>query len=1110
MGVRGARGGIALVGAFVTALVVATSGTPALAVDGSVSGTVFQDFDSNGVLDTAGGAGVPVDRGVAGVLVTAVDREGATVGTARSAADGTYSVAVTGADSADVRLQFSDLPDGYEPSYSVLGAGAGESGSDVQLAQVGDTGLDFGINAPDDYSSAGVDTPVVTAIHYSGDRTEQQVANQPAIVAYPWQTGATSPGSAPAFNGSDLAESRTTLATVSQVGGVWGLATQRSTGDVFASAVLKRQVDLGPLGLGGIYVVPRVMDPSTGEIGTPGAARPYFDLDGQGDVDLNPDGVDLSTAGRELGAFNVTAADGDVYDTAGTIGLGGMALSSDGNTLYVMNLTQKRLELVDVSGVVPQYIGSQDLNLGPDDRPWAVSVLHGTVYVGYVQDASAGDQPPPADGAVDDDEWFVSDSHAVVRSAPESDLGALGSASSQVLDTPLDFQRGLVWGVACGTAGEADQRTLRFCHWHPWTQAQGDGTYQFGANLMGISDPGTAGIGWAQPLVSSIELTADGDVAIGMQDRFSLQAGNYDVGPDGTNSSTEHGFEGYSQGDTLLAAKAADGTLTLESDGAAGGVTGASPGNVEGPGGGEFLDDSNVFADPAEQVHHENTTGALTRLPGVDELLSTAFDPAVDFRTNGFSWFDTSAGSGTTGESQRARVVQDQDLAGALQKAGGLGDVSTLLPLAPLQIGNVVWFDADQDGVQDADEPPLPGVTVNLLDADGNQIATTTTDANGQYYFATDDPDIDGFDPDGGDYTVQFVKPTSGDAFDDDSTFGTVPWTDVSFTAQDAGTNDSVDSDADPTTGEVPYTAGDPGENDPTIDAGFVADVDTTVTKVVDDAGLWVDPDATYTITVDARDFRGDPLPSTTLTLGDGDTADAPVAPDTWPAGTQVRVTEDADPSFDTTVDPDGWTLVSDGTPEGGFTVTNTRVASTGFEILKDVEDSGGLVPDGTTYTGTWQCTYPDASTVVGSGAWELTGGGTTTVASDLPVGATCTVTEDPPAVVDDGAWQDPDISGTVTLGPGDDTVPVVTVTNTFTPDTPTPTPTPSTATPTVSPTTSPTTTGPTTAAPVPSPTGTTPSDLAVTGADVRRPLLAVLALLVLGGAFVLVARRRT
>ncbi len=50
-------------------------------------------------------------------------------------------------------------------------------------------------------------------------------------------------------------------------------------------------------------------------------------------------------------------------------------------------------------------------------------------------------------------------------------------------------------------------------------------------------------------------------------------------------------------------------------------------------------------------------------------------------------------------------------------------------------VGDYVWIDADRDGVQDAGEDPLAGVTVRLLNADGDVVATTTTDANGYYLF---------------------------------------------------------------------------------------------------------------------------------------------------------------------------------------------------------------------------------------------------------------------------------------------------------------------------------------------------------------------------------------
>jgi hypothetical protein len=66
------------------------------------------------------------------------------------------------------------------------------------------------------------------------------------------------------------------------------------------------------------------------------------------------------------------------------------------------------------------------------------------------------------------------------------------------------------------------------------------------------------------------------------------------------------------------------------------------------------------------------------------------------------------------------------------------------------QIGDFVWKDLDQDGIQDAGEPGIPGVTVNLKDTSNTVIQTDTTDANGLYLF-------NGLCP--GDYRVEVVPP---------------------------------------------------------------------------------------------------------------------------------------------------------------------------------------------------------------------------------------------------------------------------------------------------------------------------------------------------------------
>ena len=61
-----------------------------------------------------------------------------------------------------------------------------------------------------------------------------------------------------------------------------------------------------------------------------------------------------------------------------------------------------------------------------------------------------------------------------------------------------------------------------------------------------------------------------------------------------------------------------------------------------------------------------------------------------------------------------------------------------------VSVGDFVWLDADHDGIQDAGEAGIPGVTLKLtgpggapiVDVDGMPVLPVKTDANGAYHFA--------------------------------------------------------------------------------------------------------------------------------------------------------------------------------------------------------------------------------------------------------------------------------------------------------------------------------------------------------------------------------------
>ncbi len=120
---------------------------------------------------------------------------------------------------------------------------------------------------------------------------------------------------------------------------------------------------------------------------------------------------------------------------------------------------------------------------------------------------------------------------------------------------------------------------------------------------------------------------------------------------------------------------------------------------------------------------------------------------------------------------------------------------TTVVCVQPGSIGDKVWFDSNENGIQDNGENGIPGITVNLFDCNDAFLGSTTTDNNGNYLFANLTP---------GDYYVQVVKPNG-----------------YEFSPKDNGSVDAVDSDVDLTSGKTTCTTIDAGENDLTWDAGM-------------------------------------------------------------------------------------------------------------------------------------------------------------------------------------------------------------------------------------------------------------------------------------------------
>ncbi|HSN76964.1 MAG TPA: SdrD B-like domain-containing protein [Anaerolineae bacterium] len=106
-------------------------------------------------------------------------------------------------------------------------------------------------------------------------------------------------------------------------------------------------------------------------------------------------------------------------------------------------------------------------------------------------------------------------------------------------------------------------------------------------------------------------------------------------------------------------------------------------------------------------------------------------------------------------------------------------------PAASSTIGDLIYLDLDGDGTHDAGEPGIAGVTVALLDENDNVIATTTTDAAGNYSF----PGLPA-----GDYTV-WVNDTANVLGQLDQTGDPDATLDSRHTLTVDGTSDYLDND---------------------------------------------------------------------------------------------------------------------------------------------------------------------------------------------------------------------------------------------------------------------------------------------------------------------------
>ena len=219
----------------------------------------------------------------------------------------------------------------------------------------------------------------------------------------------------------------------------------------------------------------------------------------------------------------------------------------------------------------------------------------------------------------------------------------------------------------------------------------------------------------------------------------------------------------------------------------------------------------------------------FTRLPlGSYKVEVVAGDAKVDGTDVNLADYKQTYGYGSStrrSEAGKGKLVTPTPI--ALTSAAPNATKVDFAFVKPASVGNFVWFDANKDGIQDADEFGVAGVTVTLtdgagnpvIDLDGNPVKPVTTDANGKYEFTDLMPNVDRIVANAGEenYKVIFTAPAGYSAT-------------KSYAAAD-GEKDSNGADSSVTLTE--------GQNDETVDFGLVADgtIGDTIFWDVDNSG---------------------------------------------------------------------------------------------------------------------------------------------------------------------------------------------------------------------------------------------------------------------------------
>ncbi len=781
----------------------------ALTANTQITGTVFRDFDGDGIKD----ANEPF---LPGVTVNAYGISGTLCGTQVTSGNTAPNYSLSGCGTGQVRIEFL-LPNGTSTCINSGSEYSSFSGSvygtSVQFKNGNSSNVNFAVQNPIDYNVGYATNPTVYIPCYvNGNPTGGGTSGSDSwFVGFPYSNaGTTSPS---------------LVADGTVIGATWGVAFSRHANKIFTSAFMKRHSGMGTGGSGAIYKI----DPTTfvptlfydmdangyrtraaNTAPTYGAGSSY-NLVGStqatylGSIDPltgQPSGLGVIGTNVQRGLPNsATTPNNDpaAFDQVGKVSLGGIEISDDGKYLFVMNLYDRklyRLTLNDpfnptsVTAVIAYSLPTQNCNSGVL-RPFALKYYNNKIYVGAVCSGENGGSNTVGGST---------DLYAFVFEMTDP-KGTATFNSTPIINQALNYAKdaAINWTGPYGL------------QWYPWTKNTAD--------VLG-PDPNFT---YPTPMFTDIEFNSRGDMVMAIADRSG-----YQKSPSNNNNLSGGSTDFYNAGGDIIIAGNDCSGYTLENNGSITSINGqtftGSTANV-GPNSGEFFQGDNWI-----DAHLETSTGSMISLPGLSEMLITVFDP-TGLDEGGVKKLSSTNGTFVTGTGYK--LYNNFPNGG---KSNGLGEIEYFKPLPPLEIGNRVWLDSDNDGIQDANESGIGSVVLQLwADTNGDnvvdtQVGTTTTDASGNYFFTTANVNMNGATgiKQLTNYEIRLINATGG------SQQASLIGYSLTGTNTDGSSNGDVrdnDGSMSSNTATIALTTGAVGQNNHTYDFGFISGPTCTATQ---------------------------------------------------------------------------------------------------------------------------------------------------------------------------------------------------------------------------------------------------------------------------------------